>query len=82
MKNINLKKLNEELNQLIEKDLKLSDYVYDDATVRDYIIARVEHIEESMHQLSIKFPEIKDTYEWEDIENQTFNLIELVKEVK
>ena len=79
---MNIKQLNEELEQLIEKDLKLSDYVDNESTVRDYIIARVEHIEESMHQLSIKFPEIKDTYEWEDIENQTFNLYELVKEVK
>lgn len=79
---MNIKQIKEELDKLVEKEIKLSDYVDESSTVRDYIIARVEHIEESMHQLSLKFPEIKDTYEWEDIENQTFNLYELVKEVK
>lgn len=69
-----IKELNKQLQKLINEN-QLDDIMDEEgATARDYVQARFEHIEDSLSRLINQFPEIKDTYEYEDINNQIKSL--------
>ena len=68
---MNAKKLNEEIEKLNNLD---DSWDEEGATLRDYISARIGHIEDSLNSIITKVPELIVSYEYEDIQNQLNNL--------
>lgn len=59
------------LNSLLEVNLNdpMPDYE-EDIKVKDVVLSRLGHMEDSLSNLIRNYPDIKDTYEYEDITNQ------------
>ena len=68
---MNIKKLNEEIEKLNNLD---DPWDEEGATLRDYVSVRIEHIEDSINSIITKVPELKVSYEYQDIQNQLNNL--------
>ena len=68
---MNIKKLNEEIEKLNNLDDAWDE---EGTTLREYVSARIGHIEDSINSIITNFPELKDSYEYEDIQNQLNNL--------
>ena len=68
---MNAKKLNEEIEKLNNLD---DSWDEEGTTLRDYVSARIGHIEDSLNSIITKVPELIVSYEYEDIQNQLNNL--------
>lgn len=61
------------LNSLLEVNLNdpmPDDHYGEDIKFKDVVLSRLGHIEDSLLNLIANYPDIKDSYEYEDITNQ------------
>lgn len=66
---MNIKKLNS-LLEVNLNDKMPDDHYGEDIKLKDVVLSRLGHIEDSLLNLIANYPNIKDSYEYEDITNQ------------